>query len=209
MYPLSMTEERYWTLLARQLAGELTEAEAAEWAQLRRAFPHLAYSAESMEQLWKKEPLPPGAEAQAALERHLQRMADAGAGLPEAPVTPRRKRLSLWLAVPVAASLLLAAWLLPRTTSVPAKNSALAARHSEVSTRPGSRSRVLLPDSTVVWLNAGSRLTYTEGFGVSHRRTELTGEAFFDVTHNASLPFIIQTRDVRIRVLGTAFNVKA
>ncbi|RYY58697.1 MAG: DUF4974 domain-containing protein, partial [Chitinophagaceae bacterium] len=82
-------------------------------------------------------------------------------------------------------------------------------RHSEVSTRPGSRSRVLLPDSTVVWLNAGSRLTYTEGFGVTHRHTVLTGEAFFDVTHNAALPFTIEAGDVKIKVLGTAFNVRA
>ena len=65
-----------------------------------------------------------------------------------------------------------------------------------------------MPDSTIVWLNAGSKLTYSENFGVQNRNTTLTGEAYFDVKKGA-IPFIIHTNGLKIRVLGTAFNVKS
>jgi ferric-dicitrate binding protein FerR (iron transport regulator) len=80
---------------------------------------------------------------------------------------------------------------------------------SEVSTPIGAKStKIVLPDSTVVWLNAGSRLTYNEKFGQDNRNTTLTGEAFFDVK-KSSIPFIIHAQALRIRVTGTAFNVKS
>lgn len=205
-----MNEQRYWTLLAKKLSGELTPEEEAEWTQLRRSFPHLRFASESLDHLWEGDKPQPSAEALAAWERQQQKLAQvdpAPAPQPEiVPVPERSRSRRYWLALPVLALLLGTAWLL-RPASAP--DAPATGRHSEVSTRPGSRSRVLLPDSTVVWLNAGSRLTYGEGFGVVHRRIELTGEAYFDVTHNAALPFVVQTHDVRIRVLGTAFNVKA
>ncbi len=61
----------------------------------------------------------------------------------------------------------------------------------------------------MVWLNAGSKLTYTKDFGKKNREVVLTGEAFFDVTKNPEKPFLIQTNSINIKVLGTAFNVKA
>lgn len=83
------------------------------------------------------------------------------------------------------------------------------AKQNIVDTKYGSKSKVQMPDGTVVWLNAGSKLTYDEGFGKSNRNINLIGEAFFDVKHDASSPFIIRTRNLRLKVLGTAFNVKA
>ena len=67
---------------------------------------------------------------------------------------------------------------------------------------------MILPDSTVVWLNAGSKLTYNEHFGTNNRNATLVGEAFFDVK-KSTMPFIIHANTVQIKVLGTAFNVKA
>ncbi len=72
----------------------------------------------------------------------------------------------------------------------------------------GSKTKLVLPDSTVVWLNAGSKLTYNENFGTSNRSTSLIGEAFFDVK-KSSIPFTIHANTILIKVLGTAFNVKA
>jgi ferric-dicitrate binding protein FerR (iron transport regulator) len=81
---------------------------------------------------------------------------------------------------------------------------------NQVFTQPGSKTKVALPDGTLVWLNANSQLTYeNKTFGMEERTVTLTGEAFFDVTKNEKLPFIIHTRDMTIRVLGTAFTVRA
>ena len=73
----------------------------------------------------------------------------------------------------------------------------------------GSRIRSLLPDGTTVWLNAGSQLFMENDFSGATREVRLEGEAFFDVVKNPERPFIVHASDIDIRVLGTAFNVKA
>jgi transmembrane sensor len=78
-----------------------------------------------------------------------------------------------------------------------------------ISTQKGARSKAELPDGTIVWLNAGSLLEYDDDYGKSFRKVSLTGEAFFDVTHNKEKPFIIHTTAIELKVLGTTFNVRA
>jgi transmembrane sensor len=73
----------------------------------------------------------------------------------------------------------------------------------------GSRTSITLPDGTHVWLNAGSSLTYNAGFGRRNRDVSLVGEAYFDVREQKSIPMMVQTRDLNIRVMGTKFNVKS
>jgi ferric-dicitrate binding protein FerR (iron transport regulator) len=70
-------------------------------------------------------------------------------------------------------------------------------------------STVKMPDGTVISLNAGSKITYQKGYGVSHRNVALKGEAFFEVAKNDHLPFIISAGEARIKVTGTKFNVRA
>ncbi len=72
----------------------------------------------------------------------------------------------------------------------------------------GSRANIVLPDGSDVWLNAGSLLEYNTDFMSGDRQVKLTGEAFFDVK-KGDRPFIVNTREINIRVLGTSFNVKA
>lgn len=73
----------------------------------------------------------------------------------------------------------------------------------------GTRAKVRLSDGTLVWLNAGSRLIYPAVFDGGSRNVTLVGEAFFDVEKDRDHPFIVKTSDVRIKVLGTRFNVAA
>ena len=73
----------------------------------------------------------------------------------------------------------------------------------------GNQSRIVLSDSTVVWLNAGSRLIYPTLFKNKTREVLLIGEAFFEVAKNPGKPFIVKTSDLYINVLGTQFNVSA
>lgn len=73
----------------------------------------------------------------------------------------------------------------------------------------GKTSELLLPDGTKVFLNAGSRLVYPEIFVGKTREVFLVGEAFFDVKRDEDHPFIVQVDELRIRVLGTKFNLSA
>ncbi len=73
----------------------------------------------------------------------------------------------------------------------------------------GTKSRLMLPDGTHVWLNAGSSLTYPVVFNGPTRNVELDGEVFFEVTENRNKPFIVSAGDLNIKVLGTSFNCSA
>ncbi|NJO69370.1 MAG: FecR family protein, partial [Bacteroidetes bacterium] len=80
---------------------------------------------------------------------------------------------------------------------------------TEYNVPKGSKSSLKLPDGTIVWLNAGSKLTYTDDFNQNERNVYLTGEAYFNVVTNKEKPFRVHTSELLIRALGTRFNVKA
>ena len=73
----------------------------------------------------------------------------------------------------------------------------------------GSVSIVEFQDNTRVWLNSDSKLTYSEGHKNKQRVAELTGEAYFEVTHKDDFPFIVHAGQIVVRDLGTTFNIKA
>lgn len=73
----------------------------------------------------------------------------------------------------------------------------------------GSKTRIELPDKSVVWLNAGSTLTYAQNFGQKGRQVTLQGEGYFEITRNPAMPFTVRTKEVSVKVLGTKFDVKA
>jgi len=79
----------------------------------------------------------------------------------------------------------------------------------EVSAPIGSRSHITMADGSKIWLNAGTKLQYSNLFGKRDRNIKLTGEAFFTVAKRADLPFVIQAADIKITAIGTSFNVKA
>lgn len=73
----------------------------------------------------------------------------------------------------------------------------------------GQRAEIVLADSTRVWLNAKTTLTFPNQFIGGERRVELDGEAYFEVTKDASKHFIVSSRDYQVTVLGTEFNMNA
>lgn len=73
----------------------------------------------------------------------------------------------------------------------------------------GQISKVVLPDSTVIWINSGSTIKYNNQFSNENRDVELLGEAFFEVTKNKDLPFVVSSEDLHVKVLGTEFCVTA
>lgn len=77
------------------------------------------------------------------------------------------------------------------------------------SAKPGQLIKVILPDSSKVWLNSASRILIRSDFNAEQRDVTLEGEAFFEVAKNKHKPFIIHTGILQTRVLGTSFNVQA
>lgn len=85
----------------------------------------------------------------------------------------------------------------------------MASQITSFETPAGQRVSLDLADGTHVWLNSGSRIEYPVVFDRRIRRVRISGEAMFDVTHDADRPFIVETFASRIEVLGTKFNVVA
>ncbi len=80
---------------------------------------------------------------------------------------------------------------------------------NEINVNPGAKTKVQLPDGSHVWVNSDSKISYPETFKGSEREVFLEGEAYFDVVKDPFHPFIVHTSGIDIKVLGTAFNVKA
>ena len=73
----------------------------------------------------------------------------------------------------------------------------------------GQISKIELPDGSLVWLNSGSKITYNNNFASDNRSINLIGEAYFQVTKNKKLPLIVNCDELKVKVLGTHFNVMA
>jgi ferric-dicitrate binding protein FerR (iron transport regulator) len=202
MFTKSKTD---WGLLARHLAGEANEKENAaveKWlaqsAENRAEFGKLKSEwkiMESMKQFdvdnaWKKlhgrivdneEPVLADSGERAITHRRIS----FG--------TPLRIAASLLLLIALGASIAIAVGRFRKVTITTAANEQLR--------------RVTLPDGSTVTMNGSTTLRYPEHFRGNARNVSLTGEAFFEVTPDKSRPFIINTGDAAIRVVGTSFNV--
>lgn len=71
------------------------------------------------------------------------------------------------------------------------------------------KSRVILPDGTEVWLHTNTTLSYSSDFKSHSRNVVLKGEAYFNVTHDATKPFVVNSNGVSVVVHGTKFNVNS
>ncbi len=76
-----------------------------------------------------------------------------------------------------------------------------------ITTDPGQKKMITLPDNSIVRLNAGSRLEYAANFNQESREVTLNGEAYFKISKNKAKPFAISTGNYEVDVVGTAFNL--
>lgn len=213
-----MIEQRLWELLSLKLFGEATDDELNELNQLIAHRPDLADKMETLKKIWASREKG-GVDKQSAFDRHLQRLSNhlaEPALLYEntiehvqeiKPVKEKSwSKIAWWLGGAAAAAI--ATFVFIGLKKQYAKANESLAKNT-VTTRPGSKTKMQLPDGTTVMLNAGSNISYNEIFNSNTREVHLSGEAYFDVTHDKERPFIIHTNSLDIRVLGTAFNVRS
>lgn len=92
---------------------------------------------------------------------------------------------------------------------VPEVSNAQAMVFNTISTPNGGQYQVSLSDGTRVWLNAGSSLKYPTSFSGGKRRVTMQGEAYFEVAKDKTRPFIVQSNEQEVEVLGTHFNINS
>ena len=226
-----MENDYVWNLIAKKLSGEASAEDLLELENQLKINPELHYSMQTVVDMWNPATIFSKEEAHKAFNRHTERMQNLGVEFSpdnfsdqniNKPIytdtLPIKKTNKNTLRVAISLILILILFFAeikfinPGIISKPTEknNSPISEKTiSEISTRNGSKTNVVLPDGTQVWLNAGSKLTYDKNYGNNLREVNLTGEAFFDVVHNAKKPFIIHAAAINIKVLGTKFNIKS
>ena len=214
---MNSSSEQLWYLASLKLAGEAGPDDLAELDRLLKEHPEAVFQLELIEKTWRQQAELPQQKIDEAYSRHLQRLsnhlsepalqyeaADADNAEPLLE-TPVHRNYGWWIGG-VAASLLVGMLLFFRPDG---RKEIEQLPQNVVSTRHGSKSKVQLPDGTVVFLNSGSKLTYNQAFNGKLREVHLIGEAFFEVAKDKMRPFIIHTNTVDVKVLGTVFNLRA
>ncbi|WP_419700392.1 FecR family protein [Mucilaginibacter sp. NFX135] len=214
-----MDQETLWILLGKKLNNEATPEElqqldiltAQPWAD--------AYSIQVLEALWQQNPDKPPRfishkiqEKWARLESKLDMDTPQTDNFqsPEDMVEAPAKVRSIWHRLSrlyVSAACLVFGLLSFFYWRSFTGNS--QGQTYQIAAPLGGISKIILPDGSKVWLNAGSEIFYGTNYGNKYREIRLTGEAFFDVVKDAEHPFIVNTATMQIKVLGTAFNVRS
>lgn len=126
-----------------------------------------------------------------------------------APVRSQKQIIRWWGKIAAAVLLLLTTGIIAFYSGVHTQSKNTQTASFEATAPLGAQSKVILPDSSIVWINAGSTIRYHETPDPQTRHIILTGEAFFEVTPNPNKPFIVESEALQIKVLGTSFNIKA
>lgn len=191
-------------LFHKYLANICSREELEEFWQLMSELSENDLVRQELQELWHQEVEAPSP-AQEELDRVFARVQQRAAPY-ENPYQPTIRRMGTNLRYSlVAASLFLCMalgwWYFSSSRHKPVVDVGQLADNQ--------RRSITLPDGSVVILNRNSHLEYPLTFGDSVRSVHLTGEAFFDIQHDPSKPFIVHTGAYVTRVLGTAFNIRA
>ncbi|MGN6435204.1 MAG: FecR family protein [Agriterribacter sp.] len=200
-------QEKLAILLSRKLSGEATLAELEELEDWVKSNPNDQYVIDIVQSYWHNNPAEhfPDVSANTHFERVLNKAEARRENSARQTGLAKIRRHIKW----VAAAAVFSGFIIIATIFLNQRNTFSFNRNSEVTTSLGTRSHLILPDGTKVWLNAGTLIRFDKQFNSTLREVYLDGEAFFDVKKDTKRPFIVHTSDIDIRVLGTAFNVKS
>jgi ferric-dicitrate binding protein FerR (iron transport regulator) len=215
-----MYSERILQLLAKQMGNAASGKELLELEELLRKYPEYHFLVEILQSLEGEKVHKEPAMSEEALVHegwgllqdelnHLQAntvpLKNSENSIRIIPSLSWLRSAAIWAGVILLAGSAFFVW----KTSKGKKSGPLVAKTNQLSVPFGTPEKKILPDSTVVWLNAGSRIRYAENFIQNKREVYLEGEAFFSVAHDAEHPFIVHAGNIAVRALGTQFNVQA
>jgi transmembrane sensor len=221
-----MNEERHWILLSKKIAGEANPEELEQLRELLNADPEWKAVLENLEEFWASAPVAAVGEQKRdedAYMKHINRLKlylsdfNETEGITEGESSsfsgPVKKPFyTRWFTYAALASFIVSVvvvYIYGAGNGNREEKPAAANSVNEIAISPGSKSKIQLPDGSQVWINSGSKLTYAGMMKGLTREVTLDGEAYFDVVKDAVHPFIVHTSGIDIKVLGTAFNVKA
>ena len=205
-------DNRIWNLLALKLSGEATPGDLMELEKYLESHPEESGIANNILSFWNEKSTPLNVTDEMEEERfHLildaEEEEEKEQTKPFIPVRKINRNKYAWLYAAASVILILGiAFLFKKNVE---DTSSISEKLQQVFVKPGSKSKIILPDGTVVRLNGSSKLSYHKDFNKNIREVNLEGEAYFDVTKNAAHPFIVHTSNIDIKVLGTLFNVKS
>lgn len=192
--------------ISNYLSGNCTEEEKNKLLAYLASNEDAAKTFREMSAVWAISSVPAFAEIEDANLSRIKK--DIAAG--EMKPVPSRKMIPVWLKVAAIIILLLGCnYFWYNYTENLTETYTNADSPYEIKVPAGSRTSILLPDGTEVSLNAGSVLRYCRGFGIGERDVTLDGEGYFKVAKNEMIPFFVNTNGVRVKVVGTVFNVRA
>jgi hypothetical protein len=209
------TEQYFFDLLSLKLSGDATESQLAEISTMLKVNPSLQFLYDQMiEPVYCEKEA--ASKADQAYATHYVKMQLAGMfdsannqniepELEKPTGFSKRKLAFIGIAAGIFTIFFINYSLRLDKSVTKQTNNAFV---NEVVTKRGSKSSIKLPDGTIVRLNTDSRLTYLNFTAGKNREVTLIGEAYFDVAHDSSRPFIIHTGKINIKVLGTSFNVR-
>ena len=219
----SSSQNQFWNLLSKKLSKEATPEELQELHSILLNNPALHPQADMLTEMWQQGIVNNSIGSEAAYMRHIMKHKDeffveenhiepnSGDAVSEANggflgnlFSKRRLTVFAILVLLILGTAAIYLFTQKSDANLPAEE-----RISSIVTKNGNRTKVVLPDGSQVWLNAGSKLDYDHStFNKELREVSLNGEAYFDVTKNHEKPFIIHTKKMDIKVLGTVFNVR-
>ncbi|MEO8823915.1 MAG: FecR family protein [Ginsengibacter sp.] len=203
-------ENRIWNLLALKLSGEATPDDLIELNKYLEVHPEVKCIEENIQSFWNEKSDTLNVTDEMEEERfHLILDSDDEEVNKNIfkPVRKIKPNKYVWLYAAASVILILGiGFLLKKNID---HKSFIPNNLQQVLVKPGSKSKIILPDGTIVRLNGSSKLSYHKDFNKNVREVDLEGEAYFDVTKDPAHPFIVHTSNIDIRVLGTLFNVKS
>lgn len=133
----------------------------------------------------------------------------ANIGYEKAILTPKHQNKSKALVQKwIAAAAIILLLIIPFVTyHLGTKEFAKKVADFSVEVPMGSQLKISLPDGTKVHLNSGSKITYSQGYGITNRDVNFQGQGFFEVKHQKRLPFRVRTKSLQLNDLGTEFEL--
>ena len=220
----SPSQNQFWRLLSKKIAQEATPEELKELQIILLNNPDLHHQADMLTEMWQQGLINKNVGSEAAYMRHIMKhkdeffveetsleinsddiVSETNPGFFRTLFSKKKLIILSFLTLLILTSGAVYLFTQKKDDNLPVEEAL-----SSIVTKNGNRTKIVLPDGSQVWLNAGSNLDYNNSvFNKDLREVTLNGEAYFDVTRDPEKPFIIHTKKMDIKVLGTVFNVRS